>query len=172
MKAFQAVIDRVGSVSNWSGKLVSWINVVLIITISYDVIMRYVFNAPTDWSYTLSYMLGATMFCIGQAYVQRINGHVRVDLLYVKFSPRTKLLLDVLFTILFFLPTFFMVSRNLWINFFYAFHVKEKAIHSTWYPLTWPYKLLIAIGFTLFFIQGLVRLIQDLRALAKGGASP
>jgi TRAP-type mannitol/chloroaromatic compound transport system permease small subunit len=171
MKAFQAVIDRVGSVSNWSGKLVSWINVVLIITISYDVIMRYVFNAPTDWSYTLSYMLGATMFCIGQAYVQRINGHVRVDLLYVKFSPRTKLLLDVLFTILFFLPTFFMVSRNLWINFFYAFHVKEKAIHSTWYPLTWPYKLLIAIGFTLFFIQGLVRLIQDLRAVAKGGAS-
>ena len=171
MKTLQAVIDRVGSVSNWSGKLVSWINVVLIITISYDVIMRYVFNAPTDWSYTLSYMLGATMFCIGQAYVQRINGHVRVDLLYVKFSPRTKLLLDVLFTILFFLPTFFMVSRNLWINFFYAFHVKEKAIHSTWYPLTWPYKLLIAIGFTLFFIQGLVRLIQDLRAVAKGGAS-
>ena len=172
MKTLQAVIDRVGSVSNWSGKLVSWINVVLIITISYDVIMRYVFNAPTDWSYTLSYMLGATMFCIGQAYVQRINGHVRVDLLYVKFSPRTKLLLDVLFTILFFLPTFFMVSRNLWINFLYAYHVKEKAIHSTWYPLTWPYKLLIAIGFTLFFIQGLVRLIQDLRAVAKGGASP
>ena len=64
-----------------------------------------------------------------------------------------------------------MVSRNLWINFLYAFHVKEKAIHSTWYPLTWPYKLLIAIGFTLFFIQGLVRLIQDFRALAKGGAS-
>jgi len=170
MKTLQAIIDRVGSVSNWSGKLVSWINVVLIITISYDVIMRYVFNAPTDWSYTLSYMLGATMFCIGQAYVQRINGHVRVDLLYVKFSPRTKLLLDVLFTILFFLPTFFMVSRNLWVNFFYAFHVKEKAIHSTWYPLTWPYKLLIAIGFTLFFIQGLVGLIQDLRAAAKGGA--
>jgi TRAP-type mannitol/chloroaromatic compound transport system permease small subunit len=64
-----------------------------------------------------------------------------------------------------------MVSRNLWINFFYAFHVKEKAIHSTWYPLTWPYKLLIAIGFSLFFMQGLVMLIEHFRALMKGGTS-
>jgi len=171
MKTMQAIIDRVGFVSDWSGRLVSWINIVLIITITYDVIMRYVFNAPTDWSYTLSYMLGATMFCIGQAYVQKINGHVRVDLLYVKFSPKTKLIIDTIFTILFFLPTFFMVSRNLWINFFYAFHVNEKAIHSTWYPLTWPYKLLIAIGISLFFIQGLVMLIEHFRNLAKGGAS-
>ena len=171
MKTMQAIINRVGFVSDWSGKLVSWISSVLIITITYDVIMRYVFNAPTDWSYTLSYMLGATMFCIGQGYVQKINGHVRVDLLYVKFSPKTKLIIDIIFTILFFLPTFLMVSRNLWINFFYAFHVQEKAIHSTWYPLTWPYKLLIAIGISLFFIQGLVMLIEHFRALTKGGAS-
>ena len=167
----QAIINRVGFVSDWSGKLVSWISSVLIITITYDVIMRYVFNTPTDWSYTLSYMLGATMFCIGQGYVQKINGHVRVDLLYVKFSPKTRIIIDVIFTILFFLPAFLMVSWNLWINFFYAFHVQEKAIHSTWYPLTWPYKLLIAIGISLFFIQGLVMLIEHFRALTKGGAS-
>jgi TRAP-type mannitol/chloroaromatic compound transport system permease small subunit len=90
MKTMQAIIDRVGFASDWSGKVVSWINIVLIITITYDVIMRYAFNAPTDWSYTLSYMLGATMFCIGQGYVQKINGHVRVDLLYVKFYPKKK----------------------------------------------------------------------------------
>ena len=171
MKILQALIDGVGFMSDRSGKLVSWINVILVITITYDVIMRYLFNAPTNWSYTLSYMLGATMFCIGQAYVHRINGHVRVDLLYVKFSPKTKLLLDLIFTILFFLPAFLLVSKSLWENFFYSFHVQEKAIHSTWYPITWPYKFLIAIGFSLFFIQGVMRLMEDLRTLVKGGAS-
>lgn len=171
MKILQPLIDGVGFASDWSGRLVSWINVVLVITITYDVIMRYLFNAPTNWSYTLSYMLGATMFCIGQAYVHRINGHVRVDLLYVKFSPKTKLLLDLIFTILFFLPVFLLVSKSLWENFFYSFHVQEKAIHSTWYPITWPYKFLIAIGFSLFFIQGIMRFIEDLRTLVKGGVS-
>jgi TRAP-type mannitol/chloroaromatic compound transport system permease small subunit len=169
MKILQALIDGVGFVSDRSGKLVSWINVILVITITYDVIMRYVFSAPTNWSYTLSYMLGATMFCIGQAYVHRINGHVRVDLLYAKFSQKTKFLLDLIFTILFFLPAFFMVARSLWENFFYSFHVQEKAIHSTWYPITWPYKFLIAIGLSLFVIQGVIRLIEDFRSLVKGG---
>ena len=171
MRILQPLVDGVGFASDWSGRLVSWINVVLVITITYDVIMRYLFNAPTNWSYTLSYMLGATMFCIGQGYVHRINGHVRVDLLYVKFSPKTKLLLDLIFTILFFLPAFLLVSKSLWENFFYSFHVQEKAIHSTWYPITWPYKFLIAIGFSLFFIQGIMRLIEDLRTLVKGGVS-
>jgi TRAP-type mannitol/chloroaromatic compound transport system permease small subunit len=171
MKIIQRLIEGVGFASDQSGKLVSWINIVLVITISYDVMMRYIFSAAADWSYTLSYMLGATMFCIGQGYVQRIDGHVRVDLLYAKFSPKTKRILDLVFTILFFLPTFFMVSRALWIDFLYAYNVKEKAIESTWYPITWPYKLLIAMGLTLFFIQGFVRFIQDLRALAKGGAA-
>jgi TRAP-type mannitol/chloroaromatic compound transport system permease small subunit len=171
MKIIQPLIDGVGFVSDWSGRLVSWINVILIITITYDVVMRYLFNAPTNWSYTLSYMLGATMFCIGQGYVHRINGHVRVDILYVKFSPKVKLLLDFIFTILFFLPAFLLVSKSLWGNFFYSFHVQEKAIHSTWYPLTWPYKFLIAIGFSLFFIQGVMRLIEDFRTLVKGGVS-
>jgi TRAP-type mannitol/chloroaromatic compound transport system permease small subunit len=171
MKIIQPLIDGVGFVSDWSGRLVSWINVILIITITYDVVMRYLFNAPTNWSYTLSYMLGATMFCIGQGYVHRINGHVRVDILYVKFSPKVKLLLDFIFTILFFLPAFLLVSKSLWENFFYSFHVQEKAIHSTWYPITWPYKFLIAIGFSLFFVQGVMRLIDDFRTLVKGGVS-
>jgi TRAP-type mannitol/chloroaromatic compound transport system permease small subunit len=171
MRILQPLVDGVGFASDWSGRLVSWINVVLVITITYDVIMRYLFNAPTNWSYTLSYMLGATMFCIGQGYVHRINGHVRVDLLYVKFSPKTKLLLDLIFTILFFLPAFLLVSKSLWENFFYSFHVQEKAIHSTWYPITWPYKFLIAIGFSLFFVQGVMRFIEDFRTLVKGGVS-
>lgn len=171
MRILQPLIDGVGFVSDWSGRLVSWINVVLVITITYDVIMRYLFNAPTNWSYTLSYMLGATMFCVGQGYVHRINGHVRVDLLYVKFSAKTKLLLDLIFTILFLLPAFLLVSKSLWENFFYAYHVQEKAIHSTWYPITWPYKFLIAIGISLFFVQGVTRFIEDFRTLVKGGVS-
>ena len=171
MKIVQPLIDGVGFASDWGGRLVSWINVVLVITITYDVIMRYVFNAPTNWSYTLSYMLGAVMFCIGQAYVHRINGHVRVDLLYVKFSPKTKLLLDLIFTVLFFLPAFLLLSKSFWENFFYSFHAQEKAIHSTWYPITWPYKFLIAIGISLFFVQGVMRFIEDLRTLVKGGVS-
>jgi TRAP-type mannitol/chloroaromatic compound transport system permease small subunit len=171
MKIVQPLIDGVGFASDWSGRLVSWINVILIITITYDVIMRYLFNSPTNWSYTLSYMLGATMFCMGQGYVHRINGHVRVDLLYVKFSPKTKILLDLIFTLLFFLPAFLLVSKSLWENFFYSFHVQEKAIHSTWYPITWPYKFLIAIGISLFFVQGVMRFAEDFRTLVKGGVS-
>jgi len=169
MGAFKILADGVDFISVWTGKVVSWLGLVLVLSISYDVILRYLFNAPTNWSYTLSFMLGATMFALGQGYVERFNAHARVDLLYAKFPPRTKLILDVIFCAIFFLPTFLMLSRSYWLDFSKALTHHEKAIESTWYPLTWPYKLMIALGISLLFIQGLVNFIRNIQKLAGKG---
>jgi len=165
MVALDKFIEKIGWLSEWSGKGISWVSVILVLTICYDVLMRYLFNAATNWSFTLSYMLGACMFAMGQAFVHRINGHVRIDLLYSKFSPRKKLLLDFIFTLIFFFPVFSLLSWTFWVDFYHAFRIQEKAIHSTWYPLTWPYKLVIAMGLTLLFLQGVARFIQESRIL-------
>jgi TRAP-type mannitol/chloroaromatic compound transport system permease small subunit len=58
--------------------------------VTYEVIARYVFNAPTIWSFDLTYMLYGAMFMLGAAYALHKGAHIRTDFLLGQFSPRTK----------------------------------------------------------------------------------
>ena len=62
---FLSVLD---GISEWSGKTVSWLVLVLTLVIGYEIVMRYLFNAPTKWSFDISYMLGGSYFLLGEAY--------------------------------------------------------------------------------------------------------
>ena len=173
MKLSKRIFDILGKISEWSAKTVMWLVVVLIVIVSYDVLMRYIFNAPTNWQFVLSYMLFATSVALGWAYVHYLGGNVRVDILYAKFPIRTRLIIDTLFTLIFFFPSFSLLSfvfiRDAW----YAYSIAEKVtFHGTWYPITWPYKTAIALGFCLLFLQGIANFLKDVISLAKGGEKP
>ena len=70
---------------------------------------------------------------------------------------------------LFFTPVFFLISRVYWLDFVNAVVIGEKSNQSSWYPLLWPFKLTLAVGFTLFLLQGLANAIRDLLQLVGRG---
>ena len=77
-------------VNAWVAKTVAWVVVVIIATTIYEIVMRYVFNAPTDWVFEFNYLIHGPYFLLLGAYTFAINGHVNVDILYARLSPRTR----------------------------------------------------------------------------------
>src|SRR5512145_1886506 len=80
------VIDKFTDVS---GTLVAWLNVPLVLAVAYEVAMRYLFNAPTIWSFDVTYMLYGTIFMLGAAYALHKGAHIRTDFFFEKWSIRT-----------------------------------------------------------------------------------
>jgi len=153
-------------------KAASWIVILLTISICYDVLMRYLFNAPTIWSYALSYMMGATFSALGLAYVHSVGGNVRVDVIYNRLSLKVRLLIDLIFTIIFFFPLYGLFAYYFGAYTWEAFVVKKYDINSIWYPVVWPYMTAVTIGFTLLCVQGVATFLRDLKTFMKGGKEP
>lgn len=149
-------------ISELSGRFISWLNFILIISLVYEVISRFVFNKPTVWSYDISYMLGGTAFAIGAAWALKNKSHVRVDILYSRFSVRNKALIDLVCSLLLFFPLVIMtmyVSINLAA---FSWAMGERAISGYWNPPIYPLKTVIPITYALLLIQGIAEFIRNL----------
>ncbi|MBN1153179.1 MAG: TRAP transporter small permease subunit [Dehalococcoidia bacterium] len=172
MSVAKEIYDGVGWLSEWSGRIVSVAVPVLIVVVTFDVFMRYLFNSPTNWAYELSYMLGTATISLGLPYVHRHASHVRVDIIYSRFSLRNRLLLDVVLTIFLFFPLVFMWTKVFGTNAWQSFLTHETSYDSLWYPILWPFKLIITLGFLLLFLQGAATFMRDFASLLKGGHQP
>ena len=65
MTGVQKFIHRIDSISEWSGRIFAWISLPLVVFMAYDVIMRYLFQAPTKWAYEMTWMLYGALFMLG-----------------------------------------------------------------------------------------------------------
>jgi len=156
-----SINERIGSIS-------SWLLLLLVITILYEVIARYVFNKPTTWGFNSFRMISAVLAVFGWAYAQRYNSHIRVDILYTRFSLRQKALVDVIGTGFLFLPLFasfiILVAQN--VKGAYRSYVTLS--HLSGIPTSVIYQSLILIGLCLFWLQFLARFMRDIYILLKG----
>ncbi|MGB2814035.1 MAG: TRAP transporter small permease subunit, partial [Dehalococcoidales bacterium] len=99
LRAIDALNERAASIS-------SWLVAVLIGVILYEVVSRYVFNAPTQWGFGSLRMLGSAIVVLGWAYAQLLDSHIRVDFIYTRLSPRKRALVNIIGTGLFFFQLF------------------------------------------------------------------
>src|SRR5512138_770170 len=102
---FVGGIDRF---TDRTGTWIAWLNLPLVIAVSYEVIARYVFNAPTILSFDVTYMLYGTIFMLGAAYALHKGAHIRTDFFYERWSTRTKGMVDSISYIVFFFPSLVM----------------------------------------------------------------
>ncbi len=172
MTVLKRFYDGVGLLSEWSGRIVSVAVPVLVVVITFDVFMRYVFNNPTNWAYELSYMLGTVTISLGLPYVHFHSSHVRVDVIYSRLSPMAKLVLDVVLTVLLLFPLVFMWTKVFGTNAWRSFLTHEISYDSLWYPVLWPFKTIITLGFFLLLLQGIATFLRDVATLLKGGRAP
>lgn len=168
MKLIWKITNQMGNVSEWTGKIWSWLVIFVIAFVMIEVVLRYFLNAPTKWSYDMCYMTNGVFIAMGLAYVTYHRLHIRVDILYRSFSSRKKLIVDIILTVLIFLPLFSAISWVIAKDVIYAIRVGEKTALTCWYVPTAFYKTLVCIGFTLCFLQGLANLAEDIRSLRGG----
>ena len=167
MNILRILIKYVDLSSNWSGKIVSWLIFFLILELAYDTVARYGFNAPTAWSYDISYMLYGALFMLGAAYTLLVDEHIRVEAFYERFSPRARAFIDLIGYLVFFFPS---VGVLIYFGIDFAWEswkLRETSI-TFWAPPVYPLKVLIPIAAFLLLIQGVAKFIRNLVFIIKG----
>jgi TRAP-type mannitol/chloroaromatic compound transport system permease small subunit len=165
----KSFVRYVETISDWTGRAVSFIGLALVFTITIDVFLRYVFNAPTKWSYDITYMLGGTLLIMPMAYVLLHKGHVSIDILRRRFPPRVSLVIDIMLNLVFFFPLmiviFYMSTRHAYTS----ITLRELSNVGFWRPPLYPFRTMIPVAFLLIVLQGLATFIRELYALIHGG---
>lgn len=149
----QSLLRLIERISGWSGAIIAWLLMPLILATVYDVAARYLFNAPTQWAYEVGYMMMGTHFLIGMAYTLRHAGHIRIDAFSGKFSQGTKAIIDLVGYALFVLPCCVWLTWSLWDYWMKAFTSNELSGQSAWNPPIWPFKLAFCVAFVLLVLQ-------------------
>jgi TRAP-type mannitol/chloroaromatic compound transport system permease small subunit len=156
------VYDLIKKISNAFTYLSGWIVLVLILVICFDVSMRYLFNKPTIWAYDVSYMLGGLLVVFTFATSLLEEGNTRVDVFYAKYSPKVKLIVDVVLNVFIYFPAYLFLT-NEWIkNTYKSFITNEVITQTIWHPLFWPVKGLFTIGYIIFMLAYFIHLITDI----------
>jgi TRAP-type mannitol/chloroaromatic compound transport system permease small subunit len=169
MAGFVRFIDRL---SMWTGHAFAWCIVILTLGISYEVVVRYLFRAPTTWAFDIGYMMYGAMFFMAGAYTLSRGGHVRADILYRLWSQRTQATLDLILYVVFFFPGMFAL---IWAGIAHArqsWRFGEVSIFSPAGIPIYPLKILVPIGATLLFLQGLAECLRCVRCLHTGSWPP
>jgi TRAP-type mannitol/chloroaromatic compound transport system permease small subunit len=105
--ALRATINAIDKIADVSGRIVAWLIVPMTFAVTYEVVARHFFRAPTMWAYDVTYMLYGTHFMLGTAYTLMRTGHVRTDMLYQNWSVRRQNLVDAIGYLFFFFCHFF-----------------------------------------------------------------
>ena len=159
------VIDRFTDVT---GTWVAWLNLPLVVVVAWEVIARYAFNAPTIWSFDLTYMFYGTVFMLGAAYALHKGAHIRTDFFYENWSDRTRGMVDSISYLVFFFPSIIMLLGVSASEAWYAFGIGETSEQTPWRPILWPYKSVVPLTCVLLLIQGVSETIKSVYAWRTG----
>ncbi len=164
----QKILLTVDKISTRSGQISAISVVLLTALICWEVVNRYVFNNPHDWVFDITYMLYGIMFMMAGAYTLSKNGHVRGDVLYGFFKPRTQALFDLILYFVFFIPGIIALVYA-GINFAAeSIAINEHTTQTANGPPIWPFKLIIPIAGGLLLLQGFVEIIRCVICLQTG----
>ena len=168
MNEFRRLYKGIDRFIETTGKGISFLILVLIFIMVYEVLARYLFNAPTKWAYDLSYMIGGTGMLLGAGYSLFHNVHVRVDIIYDKASSRYKRIVDTAGSIVFLLPMVFILTQDAWKEAVRVFVQGTRSDYGIWMPILWPYRTGMAVALTLFLVAGISFLIKNIISLKTG----
>ena len=149
------------------GKLAAWAVVLLTLLITWEVFSRYALNRPHAWVLDAQIMLYGTLFMTAGAYTLSKNGHVRGDVLYGFFRPRTQAIFDLALYILFFLPGIVALTWAGWTFFSDSLAIREQTFNADPLPL-YPFKFVIPAASAGMLLQGVAEIVRCVLCLREG----
>jgi TRAP-type mannitol/chloroaromatic compound transport system permease small subunit len=164
MQNFLLAVDRL---STWIGKVFAWTALILTLMISWEVFSRYVLNHPHAWMLDFQIMLYGTLFMTAGAYTLSKNGHVRGDVLYGFFRPRTQATVDLILYFVFFLPGITALTYAGWTYFNESLAIREQTFSAEPLPM-YPFKFIIPLSGAILLLQGIVEIIRCIICIRDG----
>jgi TRAP-type mannitol/chloroaromatic compound transport system permease small subunit len=157
---YYATIRTIDRFSDVTGRLIALTMLFLVASITYEVVARYFFHAPTIWVYESSYMANGAAFMLGCAYALYKGAHVRTDIFWEMYSERTKGIVDLVSYLVLFFPAMatmmFISIDDAWTS----YELGERSQESTWRAVMWPFRASIPLSALLFMIQGVSEVLK------------
>jgi len=157
---FTHSIDKLSTVV---GKFAMYLVFAMMAILLYESIARLFFNRSQLWAVEMTQFVMAAYYTLGGAYILLIGGHVRMDLIFHRWSPKNQALSDV---ITFAIAILYMgvLWYGGWKGVTYAIKYKQISM-SSWRPSMIPIKVIIQMGLSLMFLQMLSELIKSISVL-------
>ena len=167
-KWMASTIINIDKFSKLIGNIVCWITFPLILAMTYEVLARKLFLAPTIWAYDISRFLYGALFMLGAGYALSKGIHIRADFLYRNFKVKNQGKIDFILYLLFYFPglivflymTTGFVQESIMRN--------ERGMDTTWMPYMWPIKSCLCFGIIFLLVQGISELFKSYYAMIKG----
>jgi TRAP-type mannitol/chloroaromatic compound transport system permease small subunit len=164
----QKLLLTIDKISTFVGQAFSWLIVALTLMITWEVFSRYALDHPHPWAFDVMIMMYGTLFMMAGAYTLAKAGHVRGDVLYGFFEPRTQATIDLILFILFFLPGVFALT---YAGYYYAaesWAVSEHSNVTAEGPAIYPFKTMMPLAGAFLLVQGIVEIIRCVICIRQG----
>lgn len=161
-------IDFADRLSGWFGKSFAWLVVLMTIGMSYEVVVRYLFNSPTPWAYELSFIMYGSLFMVAGAYTLSRGGHVRGDFVYRLWPVRVQGAVDLVLYLIFFFPGITALILAGWKYAARSVGYGEVSVSSPAGIPIYQFKAVIVLAGILLFVQGLAQVCRCIIAIRDG----
>ena len=163
-------LAKIDAFTEFSGKLVSWLVLLMVLLVSYDVTMRYAFNSGSVALQELEWHLFALVFLLGAAFTLKHDEHVRLDLFYQSrfCSDKLRTWINLLGSLFFLIPFCLLVIDSSWFFFLQSYNFNEGSPDPGGLPYRWLLKAAIPVGFSLLLLQAIAEAIRNLLSLMDG----
>lgn len=161
-------IHSIEALSTWFGRAFGWCILILTLSVSYEVFVRYALNAPTVWAFDMMVQMYGALFMMAGAYTLAQDGHVRGDVLYRLFPVRVQATIDFVLYVLFFFPgmlALFWFGAEIAAD---SWRYKEVSWNSPARIQIYYFKTLIPVAGALLIVQGVAELLRCWIAMRSG----
>jgi TRAP-type mannitol/chloroaromatic compound transport system permease small subunit len=169
MKTLLALAQLIDTVNERLGRAVRWLVGLVTVISAGNALLRYGFNLSSNAWLEIQWYLFAAIFLLGAGYTLKHNGHVRIDVLYGRATPRVQAWIDILGHLLFLLPLCALIIGLAWPGAVESFRSGEMSPDAGGL-LRWPVRWLIPLGFALLALQALADILKRVAFLC--GAAP
>jgi TRAP-type mannitol/chloroaromatic compound transport system permease small subunit len=164
----QRLLLTIDKISTFIGQAFSWLIVALTLMITWEVFSRYVLDHPHSWAFDVMIIMYGTLFMMAGAYTLAKSGHVRGDVLYGFFHPRTQATIDLILYVLFFIPGVFALT---YAGYFFAAEslaIRETSNITAEGPPIYPFKMILPFAGAILLAQGIVEIIRCIICIKQG----
>ncbi len=161
-------IHAIEGLSQWVGRAFGWCILILTLSVSYEVFVRYVLNAPTVWAFDMMVQMYGALFLMAGPYALAQDAHVRGDVLYRLFTVRWQARIDFVLYILFFFPGMMALFWYGWEIASDSWRYKEVSWNSPARIQIYFFKTLIPVAGLLLMFQGVAEMLRCWMAMRSG----
>lgn len=168
MSTLHALVRAIDRFTDYSGRLLAWFSLFMALLTSVIVVMRYGFNLGSITAQEAVIYMHGCLFMLGAAFALKAGSHVRVDIFYQRFSPRSKAWVNSLGGIIFLLPLCIFIFGVSWNYVLESWAIRESSPEPGGIPAVFLLKSLLPMMAANLLVQGVAETLRNALVLIEG----